>query len=317
MSDEKSKAAWLSVASNATLVVFKLIVGFLIGSVSVISEAIHSGIDLIAALIALFAVKTSSKPADSDHQFGHGKIENISGSVEAVLIFAAAGWIIYEAVEKMFHPRPVDAPLAGVAVMFVSTAANWFISSMLFRVGKKTDSVALVADAWHLRTDVYTSGGVMLALAAIWGLGVFFPYLDAQWIDPVAAIFVAGLIVKAAYDLTVQAGRDLLDASLPKEENDCISGLIAEIRPKVIGFHKLRTRKSGSERFIEFHLIVEKDMTVEAAHKIADELERKIEARFTQTSTTVHIEPCDGSCLSECESGCLLDADERDRRRRC
>ncbi len=313
---EKSKAAWLSVASNTTLAVFKLIVGVAIGSISVISEALHSGIDLIAALIALFAVKTSGKPADNEHHYGHGKIENISGSVEAVLIFIAAGWIIYEAVEKMFHPKPVETPIAGVAVMFVSTVANLLISSMLFRIGKKTESVALVADAWHLRTDVYTSGGVMLALAAIWILGVFFPHLNAQWIDPVAAILVAGLILKAAYNLTLQAGRDLLDASLPKEENDCIAALIANIGPKVIGFHKLRTRKSGSERFIEFHLIVEKDMTVEAAHKIADELERKIEARFLRTSTTVHIEPCDGSCLSECESGCLLDAEERDKRRR-
>ena len=133
----------------------------MIGSVSVISEAIHSGVDLLAAVIALFAVRKSAKPADEDHPFGHDKVENISGTVEALLIFLAAGWIIFEAVKKLIDPEPLDEAGWGVAVMLLSVAANIIVSKKLFSVGEETDSVALKADAWHLATDVYTSLGVM------------------------------------------------------------------------------------------------------------------------------------------------------------
>src|SRR3989304_4174382 len=163
----KSRAAMISVISNTALVLMKLIVGLLIGSVSVISEAIHSGFDLLAAVIALFSVRTSSRPADSDHPFGHGKIENVSGAIEALLIFLAAGWIIFEAVKKFLYSEPMEAANWGVGVMFISAITNIFVSQMLFKVGKETDSVALQADAWHLRTDVYTSAGVMVGLATV------------------------------------------------------------------------------------------------------------------------------------------------------
>ena len=153
----------------------KLAVGITIGSVSVMSEAIHSGVDLLAAIIALLAVRTSGKPADGDHPFGHGKVENVSGTVEAILIFVAAGWIIYEAAKKLRNPEPIEEAGIGVAVMLISVVANIMISRMLFKVGKETDSVALLADAWHLRTDVYTSLGVMAGLAIIFLGGIFFP----------------------------------------------------------------------------------------------------------------------------------------------
>lgn len=145
----------LSVASNAFLVVFKVIVGVIIGSVSIISEAIHSFIDLLASVMAVFSVKTSGVPADTDHPFGHGKIENISGFVEALLIFVAAVWIIFEALKKLIDPHEITYAGLGVAVMFVSAVMNYFVSRKLFQVGKEADSLALEADAWHLRTDVY------------------------------------------------------------------------------------------------------------------------------------------------------------------
>ena len=148
---QKSNVALLSVISNTSLVILKLIVGVMIGSVSVISEAIHSGVDLLAAIIALFAVRKSAKPADEDHPFGHDKVENISGTVEALLIFLAAGWIIFEAVKKLIEPEPLDEAGWGIAVMLLSVAANIFVSKKLFSVGEETDSVALKADAWHLR----------------------------------------------------------------------------------------------------------------------------------------------------------------------
>lgn len=292
---KKVAVALLSVISNTTLVVFKLIVGLAIGSVSVVSEAIHSGVDLIAAAIALFAVRTSSKPADREHPFGHGKVENISGAVEALLIFLAAGWIIYEAVRKLRHPEPIETAGWGVAVMLVSAVANTIVSTMLFRVGKEADSVALEADAWHLRTDVYTSAGVMAGLGAIWVGQVLFPGTNLSWVDPVCAIAVAMLIIKAAWELTVQAGRDLLDASLPEEEQQLIRQLIVQHIPEGVGFHDLRTRKAGSQRFVEFHLDCPASVSLGDAHAMSDTVECAILGRLPGTRVTVHAEPPEGA----------------------
>ena len=158
----------LSIVSNGALVVFKLIAGLAIGSISVLSEAIHSGIDLVAAFIAWFAVRSSAQPADKDHQYGHDKFENISGFVEAILIFLAAAWIIFEAAKKLISPEPIEMIGWGILVMGLSSFVNMAVSHMLFKVGNATDSIAIKADAWHLRTDVYTSMGVMTGLALIW-----------------------------------------------------------------------------------------------------------------------------------------------------
>ena len=302
----KSSAALISVISNSTLVLLKLIIGVFIGSVSVISEAIHSGVDLVAALIALFAVRTSGKPADDEHPFGHGKIENISGTIEALLIFVAAIWIIYEAIQKLLHPRPMEEASWGVAVMLVSALANLGVSHMLFKVGNKTDSAALKADAWHLRTDVYTSGGVMLGLALIWAGARLLPGQDLQWLDPLAAIGVALLIFKAAYDLTVESGKDLLDASLPADEEDWVREYVTGLTGTVRGFHHLRTRKAGCQRFIQFHLLVNAGMSVEKSHQLNDDIVAAIKDRFPASTVTIHIEPCDATCKPECIDGCLL-----------
>lgn len=310
-SRRKASAALLSVISNSALVLLKLVVGFAIGSISVISEAIHSAVDLVAALIAFFAVRESGKPADEDHPFGHGKVENISGTVEAVLIFLAAGWIIFEAVKKLRYPEPLDEPGWGVLVMLLSAVANTVVSQLLFNVGRETDSLALQADAWHLRTDVYTSVGVMVGLGLIWLGERAFPGVHYHWIDPVAAICVALLIMKAAYDLTIKSARDLLDESLPAEELDLIRSHIREFTPEVRGFHGLRTRKSGPERFVEFHMLVDADMSVDRSHQISDRIMDAIKEHYPETTVTVHIEPCHGDCLPECVEECLLDDDER------
>jgi len=308
----KVTVAWVSVVSNTSLTLLKIVVGLLIGSVSVISEAIHSGVDLLASLIALFAVKGSSTPADERHPFGHGKLENISGTVEALLIFLAAGWIIYEAVLRISHPTGIDTPAWGVAVMLVSSVTNLFVSRALFRVGKETDSVALQADAWHLLTDVYTSAGVMLSLAVIWVGGTLVPdwRYGLYLIDPLAAIVVAMLIIKAAWDLTVKSGRDLMDASLPQEEA-WIKDLLADFVPRVHGYHRMRTRKSGATRFVDFHIFVDAQMTVEDSHQLAHEIGRKIENHYAGTNVTVHVAPCGGNCDHSCRSGCLMTDRER------
>lgn len=304
--NRKSSVALLSVVSNTALVVLKLIIGLIIGSVSVISEAIHSGVDLVAAIIALFAVRTSGKPADKDHPFGHGKYENVSGTAEALLIFLAAAWIIFEAVKKLAHPEPMKEAGLGVAIMLVSAIANIIVSKKLFKIGKETDSVALQADAWHLRTDVYTSAGVMLGLLII-TIGRFVaPRADLQWIDPIAAIAVALLIIKAAYDLTVQSAKDLLDISLPPEEEEAIRASIISGTPNVLGFHKLRTRKSGSDRFVDLHLLVSPEMSVNESHEITEIVTDKITQQFSGCTVTIHVEPCDGNCTADCSENCLL-----------
>ncbi|MEE9911876.1 MAG: cation diffusion facilitator family transporter [Deltaproteobacteria bacterium] len=296
----------LSVASNSILVVFKIIVGALIGSVSIISEAIHSGMDLLAAIIALFSVKKSHLPADDVHPFGHGKVESISGLIEAVLIFVAAFWIIFEALKKLASAEEVASPGWGVAVMFVSAALNFFVSQKLFAVGKEADSIALQADAWHLRTDVFTSAGVMVSLGIIWISHFFFADPRIHWLDPVAAIFVATFILKAAYDLTTQALGDLMDVKLPPDEEDWIRAVITACKPEIHGYHQLKTRKAGNFRFIEFHIKVDPQMTVEASHGITRELKHAMMDKFQAATVTIHVEPCDGNCTEICVAGCLL-----------
>jgi cation diffusion facilitator family transporter len=307
----KSNVALLSVISNSSLVILKLIVGTMIGSVSVISEAIHSGVDLLAAIIALFAVRKSGKPADENHPFGHGKVENVSGTVEALLIFLAAGWIIFEAVKKLRNPEPMDDAWLGVAVMLISVMANIIVSNNLFKVGRETDSIALMADAWHLRTDVYTSLGVFGGLAVIFAGGLIFPGFDLRWVDPVAAIGVALLIIRAAYHLTVESARDLVDVGLPPEELDDLRRHISVFAPTIRGFHRLRTRKAGSSRFVEFHIRVDASMSVDESHRIADMITCSIKQHYPGTTVTIHIEPCNCALAKEGSCGCLLSDQEK------
>jgi len=309
---KKSRVAALSVISNAVLVLFKAIVGILIGSVSVLSEAIHSGMDLVAALIAFFAVRIAGRAADEDHPFGHTKVENISAAIEALLIFAAAVWIISEAVQRLINPRPIETVGWGVGIMLISTIANLIVSRLLFKVGKETDSAALLADGWHLRTDVYTSVGVMAGLGIIWLGGFFFPGLNLTWIDPIAAIAVAGLIIHAAYDLTKHAVQDLVDQSMPIEEKKWMQNYLSALYPTVRSSHRLRTRKAGATRFINLHLALDSKLTVSESHSIGDRIVADFKKHFPHdVDVIVHIEPCDGVCSTACKSGCLLSDEEQ------
>ncbi len=302
----KTAVALLSVASNALLVGVKLVIGLSIGSISVISEAIHSGVDLVAALIALFSVRKSAKPADHHHPYGHGKVENISGTIEAILIFFAAGVIINEAFHKLFNPQSLDLVGWGIAVMLFSSVINIVVSHLLFIVARATESVALEADAWHLRTDVYTSAGVFFGLSAIWVGKRILPDLNLGWIDPIAAVAVALLIIRAAYEMVKKSARDILDASLPDKELSRLRDLILRQAPAVVGFHDLRTRKAGSTRFVEFHLLVDRDMTVFDSHQITQVIGDDIRQLFPDTQVTIHIEPCDKTCSSKCTKDCIL-----------
>jgi cation diffusion facilitator family transporter len=286
-------------------------VGLLIGSVAIISEAVHSAMDLLASMIALFSVKKSHLPADEGHPFGHGKAESVSGLIEATLIFVAAAWIIFEAVKKLAASYHLEAPSWGVAVMLFSAVINYVVSSKLFGVGRETDSIALEADAWHLRTDVYTSLGVMFGLLLIWLGHYFWPSVNLYWLDPVAALFIALLILKAAYDLTMKALNDLMDVKLPSDEEDWIRKIIAGQQPDIRGFHRLKTRKAGNFRFVEFHIKVNPQMSVASSHEITRNLKITIFNKLPNATINIHVEPCDGNCTEECAAGCFLEKDKR------
>jgi len=298
----KTRAASVSVISNSVLVVGKLCVGLAIGSVSILSEAIHSGIDLVAALIAWWAVRASSAPADDEHPFGHGKFENLSGVIEALLILVAAVWIVVEAVKKLVHPTPLEGTMLGIGIMAGSSLVNFFVSNWLMRVGRQTDSIALTADAWHLRTDVYTSAGVMAGLVVIAIAKRVSKTGSFDWIDPVVALAVALFIVKAAAELTLSAARDLLDSRLPLEELSSIESYMST-RLDVLGYHDLRTRKAGGWRFVEIHLELPPDMSVRDSHAIAHSVSLDIQERLPSTSVMVHVDPSDGDPPSSRRGG--------------
>lgn len=281
--NKKVAVARLSIISNSLLIVMKLMVGMISGSVSIISEAIHSFMDLLAAIIAFLSVRISDRPADSKHPYGHGKFENISGVVEAILIFVAAFWIIYEAIKKIIHPEPIGSIWIGVAVMAVSAFVNVVVSRKLYKVARETDSIALEADALHLKTDVYTSTGVAAGLALIWITGYHF-------LDPVVAIAVALLILKESYQLFRKAYGPLLDVALPEEDVELIRQTIALHSQGMFDYHDLRTRKAGNYRYVDFHLNLPRNMTVKEAHDLCDLIEHKIEDLFDNTEVTIHVE---------------------------
>jgi cation diffusion facilitator family transporter len=295
MQKAKQRAALLSITSNSILIVLKLAVGIAMQSVSVISEAIHSGIDLVAAVIAWIAVRTSGKPADEDHHFGHGKIENVAGTIEALLIFGAAIFIIIEAMKKLASGRVELEELGlGAAVMVISAIANYLVSRHLLKVAKQTDSIALEADAMHLRTDVVTSIGVLGGIVAIKLTGLTI-------LDPVVAIVVALLIIKAAYDLTKSAFVHLLDIKLPPEDYQVITGVLSRHSSEYLEAHDLRTRKSGHIRHVDFHLVVPRKSTVESSHALSRSIANELRKCLEHSQVLVHIEPCSGEC-----EGCRL-----------
>jgi len=295
MTTEKVKAARLSIVSNTSLVLVKLIIGILMGSVAVLSEAIHSGLDLLASIVAYYAVGKAGKPADERHPYGHGKWENVSGVVEALLILAAALFIMYEAVLRFTKGSPVEHLGLGTAVMAVSAIVNWYMSGYLFRVAKKTNSIALEADALHLRADVYTSVGVLVGLVLI-------AVTKIVWLDSVAAIAVALLIFKSSLDLTRDAMGDIFDKRLPSEDELRIKEIFSRHEGGCIRFHRLRSRKSGSIRFIDFHLVVPRKWSIEEAHNLGDAIEKNILEVLPNTQVIIHIDPCNKS-IEPCTCG--------------
>ncbi|KZL91747.1 cation diffusion facilitator family transporter [Clostridium magnum] len=282
-SNRKVKVAALSIVSNTTLIILKVVAGLLSGSVSIVSEAIHSGMDLVASIIAFLSVRVSSRPADEEHPYGHGKIENISGLAEGLLIFIAAFLIIKESVIKLSHPAEIEETGMAIVAMFISAVVNIIVSRILYKVAKEEDSLALEADALHLKTDVYTSLGVGIGLVLIKFTGI-------SILDPIVAIAVACLIVKEAWHLCKSALNPLLDTRLSNEEEQEIKEVIEIYKTEVINFHKLKTRKSGNIRHIDFHMTVNEALTAKDSHKLIKKIEKDLEEKIKNIHVTVHID---------------------------
>jgi len=264
----KQKAASLSIFSNIALIIFKVVAGVLMGSVSVISEAIHSSIDLLASIIAFFSIKAASKAEDTGHPFGHGKYENVSGFVEALLILLAAALIVYQAVKRMFKGGTVENVGVGILVMLLASAVNFVISMILLNTAKKTDSIALEADGMHLLTDVYTSIGVLIGL-------VLLKITKIPIIDPITAIFVAALIVKTSINLIKKSLNDLVDSKLPDDDITKILSIL-DSHLEITRYHSLKTRKSGPTREINVNVHVFANASLSDAHILADKIEEEI-----------------------------------------
>lgn len=300
---QKNKWARLSVVSNSFLLVFKIVVGIAIFSISVISEGLHTGIDLIAAIIAAYSVNKAIQPADREHKFGHGKYENVSGTIEAILIFFISLVIIAESGVRIYdwsmHGVVRISVDIGIITMFFSTIVNFFVSRKLHKVAKKYDSIAIEADAYHLSADVWTSFGVFIGLLLI-RVGQIAKIVNIEYIDPIIAIIVGLIILKTAISLTKRSMHGLLDGSLPEKEEKIILKTIEEHYNKYIEFHELRSRKAGPERHIDLHLVVSKGISVERAHALCDTLESEIEKKLTHTRVIIHIEPCEEHC-SNCK----------------
>ena len=282
----KVKVATLSICSNTFLIIIKLLVGMFTGSVSIISESIHSTMDLLASIIAFFSVKISDKPADDTHPYGHGKVENISGVIEALLIFVASVWIIIESIKKILSPQEIESVGIGFLVMFISSAVNFIVSKQIYKVAKTEDSIALEADALHLKADVYTSLGVGFGLLLIW-------ITKLNYLDPVVAILVAIFILKESFHLLKTAFNPLLDVKLSDKEIKIIKDEINKYSSVYCNYHDLKTRRSGPTKHVDLHLVVPKDMSIKNAHDLCDKLEYDIETMLKNTHVMIHLESID------------------------
>ncbi|MBC8103426.1 MAG: cation transporter [Cytophagales bacterium] len=280
---EKIAAARLSVLSNCLLVALKLGVGLFIGSVAVLSEAVHSATDLIAALIAFFAVRASTAPPDEAHPYGHGKVESLSSMAEALLIVGAGAYIVVEAFLALRYDRAAPALGWGIAVMALSAVVNMVVSRRLFVVARLADSAALEADAHHLAIDIWTSVGVVagLALVALTGW---------RWIDPVVGILVAVFIFVTGWRIARGALVPLLDTRLPESELQTITGVL-DGDTRILSWHKLRTRKAGPQRHIDVHIQVDDALSLRDAHSLTEELEDQMRDVLPNVEVMIHTEP--------------------------
>jgi cation diffusion facilitator family transporter len=281
----KFGAARLSVISNTTLIALKVVAGAVTGSIAIITEAVHSCIDLLASIVAYLSLRKADEPADAEHQYGHAKAENLAAAIEGMLILVGAGVIVYEASRRLTAGGELQNLGFGIAVIAISAVVNLAVSTYLYRQARAHDSPALEGDAAHLRADAATSGAVLVGLVLIQVTGF-------EQIDAIFALAVASAIVYTGVRILTRSSRVLMDEALPQDELDVVRKLIADHpAPELEGFHKLRGRRAGSLRHIDLHLQFVPGTSLERAHDIAHELQAGVRDRMPSADLLVHIEP--------------------------
>lgn len=289
MFSTKKGAARLLIGVVVGLIAIKLVVSWLTGSISILAQAADSLLDLFAGIITFSAIHMASKPADEEHPYGHGKVEDIAGVVQGILIATAGGLIIYSSVSRIIEGTSVELAAAGIGVMAVSIVVSIFLSRHLLKVSRATASVALEANARNIAADVYSALAVLIGLVVVQFTGI-------SIIDPIIAIGVAIYILKIGYDTIHKPLSGLVDTKLSPFQEETIKSCLMEHNQQVVGFHELRTRRAGSQYYIDLHLVMYREVSVEQAHDVCDRIEDEIQRELPESSVTIHIEPCSDEC---------------------
>ena len=281
------RAASLSLIVTLGLLILKLTLGLISGSIAVLSDALDSGQDLLAAAAVLFSVRIAARPADLEHPYGHGKAEGLSATVSAGVVGLGGGFIIYQALRRIIEGgETIDVNL-GLAAMVTSGLLNVVVSAYMRMAARRTDSLALAAEARHLQTNVVQAAAVITGLLLV-------RFTGAQIFDPLVALALAGYMWWMAFGLIRGALGEIMDVRLPEEDERQIYESILARYPEVRGFHHLRTRRSGHQRYVELHLLVDPARTIQEVHDLSDQIEADIKKRLPGAIVTIHPEPDDG-----------------------
>lgn len=278
-----TRFAWLSIAAALVTIVLKVAAFVITGSVGLLSDAAESIVNLVGAVVALVMLTVAARPADEEHAYGHGKAEYFSSGVEGALIFVAAVSIAYAAFIRFLNPQAIESPGIGLVVAAVASAINLGVSFVLKRAGKQYESITLEADAQHLLTDVWTSVGVIAAVAAV-------AFTGWNWLDPLIAVAVAVNILWTGYQLVRRSVLGLMDTALPPEELKKINAILDGYKTQGIQFHAMRSRQAGARRFVSMHVLVPGKWTVQRGHKLLEKIEMDIRSSFPAITVFTHLE---------------------------
>ncbi len=284
MFSTKAGAAKLLIGTVFGLVVLKLVVGWFTGSISVLAQAADSLLDILAGVITFSAIRIAANPADKEHPYGHGKVEDVAGALQGILIAIAAGLIIYSSVRRIIAGTSVELAETGIAVMVVSIVVSIFLSRHLLKVARATASVALEANAHNITADIYSALVVLIAMIVVRLTGY-------SVVDPIVAIGVAIYLLRIAFNTVRKPLSGLIDTKLPHSQETAIKGCLAKHSQYVLGYHALRTRQSGSQRYIDLHLVMNKDVSLQQAHDVCDMIEMEIDFSLPGANVTIHVEP--------------------------
>ncbi len=279
-----SRFGWLAVAAALATIALKTVAWWVTGSVGLLSDAAESVVNLVAAVVALVALKVAALPADKNHQYGHTKAEYFSAAVEGIMIFLAAATIIVFAIQRLLAPRDLTQVGLGLIISLVAATVNGVVAVVLIRAGRLYRSITLKADGQHLMTDVWTSIGVVVGVGLVWLTGW-------NWLDPVVAIGVGINILWTGYTLVRESAAGLMDVSLPKEDNARLREILAAHTGDGVDFHAVRTRESGARQFMEMHMLVPGLWTVQHGHDIMEDIIDEINGEFPDLRVTGHLEP--------------------------